>query len=84
MGLLERGSDVLGITALNSKTVMKQFASGTAEIGNIMDMESMNANIAENAIPSEIVNMTVADYDDFLYKRRRLMARMIEEYYKSL
>lgn len=65
-------------------TVMKQFASGTAEIGNIMDMESMNANIAENAIPSEIVNMTVADYDDFLYKRRRLMARMIEEYYKSL
>lgn len=65
-------------------TVMKQFASGTAEIGNIMDMESLNANIAENAIPSEIVNMTVADYDDFLYKRRRLMARMIEEYYKNL
>lgn len=65
-------------------TVMKQFASRTAEIGNIMDMESLNANIAENAIPSEIVNMTVADYDDFLYKRRRLMARMIEEYYKNL
>lgn len=65
-------------------TVMKQFASGTAEIGNIMDMESLNANIAENAIPSEIVNMTVADYDDFLSKRRRLMAKMIEEYYKCL
>lgn len=65
-------------------TVMRQFVSGTAEIGNIMDMESLNANIAENAIPPEIVNMTVADYDDFLYKRRRLMARMIEEYYKSL
>lgn len=65
-------------------TVMEQFASGTAEIGNIMEMESLNANIAENAIPPEIVNMTVADYDDFLYKRRRLMARMIEEYYKNL
>lgn len=65
-------------------TVMRQFVSGTAEIGNIMNMKSLNANIAENAIPPEIVNMTVADYDDFLYKRRRLMARMIEEYYKSL
>lgn len=63
---------------------MQQFESGTAEIGNIMDVNALNANIAENALPPEIINMTVTDYDGFLSQRRHLMARMIEEYYKNL
>ena len=55
-----------------------------AEIGNIMDIDALNDNIAENALPPEIINMTVNDYDDFLSQRRHLMSRMIEEYYKHL
>ncbi len=59
---------------------------GTKEptIGNITDLETLKQNIAENALPEEIISMTVADYDDFLNKRRHLMAKMIETYYKQL
>ena len=53
-------------------------------IGNITDLDSLHRNLSENAIPSEIVNMTITDYDDFLVKRRLLMAKLIEEYYKNL
>ena len=42
------------------------------------------SNLAENALPEDIVNMTVDDYDRFLSERRKLMAAMIEKYYKSL
>ena len=66
------------------KTVIQQFDSGSPQIGNIMDEESLNINIAENALPYDIINMTVKDYDEFLIKRRHLMAKMIEEYYKNL
>ena len=70
--------------AVYFKIVINQFDSKIAEIGNIMDIDALNDNIAENALPPEIVNMNVNDYDDFLSKRRHLMARMIEEYYKHL
>ena len=53
-------------------------------IGNITDLEALKRNIAENALPGEIISMTVSDYDDFLVKRRHLMAKMIETYYKQL
>ena len=70
--------------AIYFKTVMEQFISGKAEIGNIMDMDALNGNLAENALPPEVIHMTVGDYDSFLSKRRHLMSRMIEEYYKHL
>ena len=49
-----------------------------------MEMDALERNIADNALPSEIVNMTVDNYDEFLNKRRHLMAKMIEVYYKQL
>lgn len=70
--------------AVYFKTVMDQFDSGTAEIGNIMSMDALNENLAENALPPEIIHMIVGDYDGFLSKRRHLMAKMIENYYKHL
>ena len=66
------------------KTVMEQFKTGNVTIGNITNTNALNINIAENALPLEIVDMTFLDYDKFLSKRRRLMAKMIEEYYKNL
>ena len=53
-------------------------------IGNITDLDKLKQNMAENALPEEIVNMTFEDYDEFLNKRRHLMAKMIETYYKQL
>ena len=54
------------------------------EIGNITDLQVLKENMTENALPSDIVEMTVKDYDRFLVERRHLMAKMIEMYYKQL
>ena len=54
------------------------------EIGNITDLQVLKENMTENALPSDIVDMTVEDYDRFLVERRHLMAKMIEMYYKQL
>ncbi|MBR3106687.1 MAG: DUF262 domain-containing protein [Clostridia bacterium] len=64
--------------------VVRQCGTKEQEIGNITDLEALKQNIADNALPQEIVSMTVVDYDEFLMKRRHLMAKMIEQYYKQL
>ena len=64
--------------------ILDQCKTKDIKIGNIADEQDLMKNLEENAIPSSIVNMTVADYDAFLVDRRKLMAKMIETYYKSL
>lgn len=63
---------------------LEQCESKSIAFGNIADKEALMKNLAENAIPEEIVNMDVNDYDGFLVKRRALMANMIKEYYKKM
>ena len=63
---------------------VQQCSTKEPQIGNITDMETLKQNIAENALPEEIINMTVADYDEFLNKRRHMMSKLIETYYKQL
>lgn len=41
-------------------------------------------NLEQNCIPSEILNMTYLDYNDFISSRRKLMAAKIKQYYYSL
>lgn len=65
-------------------TILNQCKSKQPLIGNITDEKELMFNLEENAIPSDVVGMVVDDYDDFLVKRRKLMAAMIEKYYKSL
>ena len=65
-------------------TVLQQCDTKNAVIGNITDAKALDQNIADNALPPEIVHMTVEDYDSFLIERRHLMAKIIEEYYKQL
>ena len=38
----------------------------------------------ENCIPANIVEMDVSSYDNFLIERRKMMAKLIEKYYKGL
>ena len=64
--------------------ILDQCQTKSVKIGNITDENELYSNLAENAIPSNVVNMTVADYEGFLVERRKLMAKMIETYYKSL
>ena len=64
--------------------IKNQCETTFAVYGNIIDADLLKKNFNENCIPEDIANMTFADYDDFLLKRRKLMAKKIKEYYYSL
>lgn len=64
--------------------IVEQCNQGTIAFGNISSRELLDENLRENAIPVEVVDMDVTNYDEFLEKRRMLMARLIERYYKNL
>ena len=53
-------------------------------LGNISDAELLASNLAENCIPDSIDTMDVFSYDSFLRERRKMMAALIERYYKGL
>ena len=64
--------------------VKEQCTTKNIEIGNISDESMLTSNLTENCIPINIFDMTVEDYDNFLIERRKLMAKLIERYYKNL
>lgn len=64
--------------------VEAQCESGEIVLGNIADKGLFAVNLEENCIPQNIVDMTVEDYDIFLRERRRMMAVLIQKYYKRL
>ncbi len=64
--------------------ILDQCKTRDVQIGNITDENELAVNLAENAIPGEVVHMDANDYDRFLSERRKMMAAMIEQYYKSL
>ncbi len=53
-------------------------------LGNISDETLLVSNLSENCIPNGIETMNVSSYDAFLRERRKLMAALIERYYKGL
>lgn len=64
--------------------VLEQCKEKSLKLGNITDEDILKENLRMNAIPEEISQMEARDYDDFLKKRRQLMAKIIREYYESL
>lgn len=64
--------------------VKKQCETKSIELGNISDEALLLTNLSENCIPDNIFVMDVSAYDDFLRERRKMMAALIERYYKSL
>jgi len=50
----------------------------------VFSREEIIASLAVNAIPAETSDMTVSDFEEFLYLRRKAMAEKIYTYYKSL
>lgn len=61
-----------------------QCATHEIKVGTILDEEELRANLDTNCIPSDIFTMSASDYDRFLHERRVLMAKKMEQYYKSL
>lgn len=64
--------------------VIKQCEQGKIAFGNIFSLEELEKNLAENAIPKEVIGMTYKDYSNFLTERRKLIAKLVEKYYKGL
>ncbi len=62
----------------------QQCTTKVVELGNISDADLLASNLAENCIPSDITDMDVSMYDEFLVVRRKLMAALIEKYYKNI
>ena len=54
------------------------------ELGNILEASLLATNLAENCIPDGVETMNVSSYDNFLSERRKMMAALIEKYYKGL
>lgn len=53
-------------------------------LGNISDLDLLENNLKENCIPANIDTMEVSAYETFLIERRKMMALLIEKYYKGL
>lgn len=66
------------------RIALEQCNTGVMQIGTITKIDDFKENLAANCIPEDIIDMTVADYDDFLLERRKLMAAKIKAYYQSI
>lgn len=64
--------------------VVAQCNGGTRKYGSLLEVTALKDNLAQNDIPDEIFDMTVDRYQEFLEKRRSLMASRMKLYYKSL
>ncbi|MFA7253499.1 MAG: DUF262 domain-containing protein [Patescibacteria group bacterium] len=64
--------------------ILNQIETGKHKYGNIMDRDHLKENLAKHCIPELIFDATSDNYMDFLVARRKLMAKKIEKYYKSL
>ena len=63
---------------------LAQCGQETAESGSILNEKDLRANLALNCIPEDIFEMDYTRYDEFLAKRRVLMAQKIRKYYENL
>ncbi len=64
--------------------VREQCTGGNAVYGGIDSLAKLEANMGANCIPQEIFDMDYTQFEDFLEKRRHLMAQKIRKYYELL
>jgi hypothetical protein len=61
-----------------------QIESGALTLGEITDANDLARNLAENAVPAMLADVTAGSYQEFLAQRRQLMAAIIRDYYQVL
>jgi len=64
--------------------IAAQVESGQLTLGEITDSDDLAVNLAENAIPSRLAEVTAGSYKEFLVERRKLIAATIRDYYQAL
>ena len=62
----------------------EQCRNGSTRYGGITDANQLQENLAAHCIPDGMQSAGVEDYEEFLQKRRELMAAKIREYYSGL
>jgi hypothetical protein len=66
------------------QVIIKQMQDNNKQVSGLSTHQELLNNLQMNAVPSNIMQMTVDDYNDFLTARRKLMASKIKDYYYSL
>lgn len=61
-----------------------QMLNGNQQVSGLLNEQQLLDNLKMNCVPTEIQQMSIDDYNDFLTLRRKLMAGKIKEYYHSL
>ena len=61
-----------------------QCKGGPTKYGGICDDGHLRENLRVSCVPESLLDGEIPEYEDFLKERRRLMARKIETYFKSL
>jgi hypothetical protein len=66
------------------ETVKSQMLNGNQQVSGLSNEQQLLDNLKMNCVPTEIQQMSIDDYNEFLTLRRKLMASKIKEYYHSL
>ena len=64
--------------------ITAQMQDDNKQVSGLSTHQELLDNLQMNAVPIDIMQMSVSDYNDFLTVRRKLMATKIKEYYHSL
>ncbi|HMQ49749.1 MAG TPA: DUF262 domain-containing protein [Saprospiraceae bacterium] len=64
--------------------VKAQMLNSSQQVSGLSTEQQLLDNLKMNCVPTEIQQMGIDDYNDFLILRRKLMAIKIKEYYHSL
>jgi hypothetical protein len=64
--------------------VESQIQSGKLALGELTDATDLARNLAANAVPGNLIEISAGAYPEFLVERRKLMAAAIRDYYQAL
>ena len=64
--------------------ITTQIQDSSRQVSGLSTQQELLGNLQMNAVPVEIMQMSINNYNDFLTARRKLMAIKIKEYYHSL
>lgn len=64
--------------------IRTQMLGNNQQVSGLSTEQHLLDNLKMNCVPTEIEQMSITDYQDFLVLRRKLMATKIKEYYNTL
>ena len=64
--------------------IKTQILDNNKLVSGLSTEQELLDNLKMNCVPTEIMEMSIDDYQEFLHLRRKLMAQKIKEYYNKL